>query len=326
MQGFMAVIAVALTTLTLAGGLVAGSWLLVGGEIAPVIAGLSFLLLGRFATELAAHPLHELKIRTGADGQRRVLAALAAHVWIFAAMAGWAGCTFLLYFTFGTRASAPLLLWAYAIAVSPWLLFERRHFVRTGRYFLCSTPPSPLLFFELACAASAALLFAAVSPHLVLVTFVAIMSVSLLFECAETAFPASVKEIWVASRAPATVHSSPWAAVGLAIAVAVVFGIDVVTPAGIDDGAGYSPLLILCLWLSGRHTLLITACTMTALAVGAFFLVQASDISTAGTLFNRATSVTSIWVVYVLLSRRSLLATALRAAEARLHTVPQGRS
>jgi hypothetical protein len=322
MQRFMALIAVALTALTLGGGLVAGVWLLVDNELVPVIGGLSFLLLGRVATELASVPARELKQRATSGARRQVLPALAAQAWIFAAMCGWAACTFLLYSVSGAGNSAPLLLWSYSVAVAPWLLFERRHFVATGRYFLCTTPPSPLLFFELACAACVALLMVSARPHLVIATFVSIMAVSLLFECAETAFPASVKEIWVASRSPASVRSNPWAAVGFVLAVGFVFGIDVVTPAGIDDGAGYSPLLILCLWLSGRHTLLISACVMTFLAVGAFFLVQASDISTVGTLFNRATSVVSIWVVYVLLSRRALLAMALRAAEGRLRAAP----
>jgi len=319
MQRLMAMIAVGLTALTLGGGLVAAAWLLSLGEMRPVIAGMCLVLAGRLATELAAHPARLLRRRAAAT--RRSLPAMLAQGWIFLAMSAWAGCALLLYGWSADSGSVPLLLWCYAVAVSPWLLFERRHFVRDGAYFLCRTPPSPLLFFEIACAAAAAQLLLASSPQLVAVSFAAIMGVSFLFECAETLFPARVHEIWVASRSPAAPrHSNRWAGAALVLGIAALFAIDVATPAGIDDGAGYSPLLILCLWLAGRRTLVTTAWTMSLLVAAAFFLVQSTEIGLIGTLFNRSMSIASIWIVYFFLSRRSLLAVALRAAEGRLRT------
>jgi hypothetical protein len=317
MRRLMAFIALGLTALTLGGGLLAVGWLLSLGEVRPVLAGLCLVLAGQHAAELAVTPARLLRARAAAT--RRALPALLAQGWIFFAMSGWAACSMLLYgWSIGTE-TAPLLLWCYAVAVAPWLLFERRHFVRSGHYFLCTTPPSSLLFFELACVAAAAQLLLSSPPRLVAVSFAAIMAVSFLFECAETLFPSRVREIWVASRSPAVpLRSNRWAAAALLLGVAGLFAVDVATPAGIDDGAGYSALLILCLWLAGRHTLLVTTWTMSLLVVAAFFLVQSTDIGLVGTLFNRGMSVASIWIVYFFLSRRSLLAVALRAAEGRL--------
>ena len=324
MQRLMAMIAVGLTALTLAGGFVAALWLLSLDETRLVLAGLLLLAAGRVAIELAAGPARLLRRHAANAGSRFGRApALLAQAWIFLAMALWAGCALLLYAGSGSAQTVPLLLWCYTVAVSPWLLFERRHFVRTGRYFLCVTPPSPLLFFELACAAAAAQLLLDSSPVLVAASFAAVMAVSFLFECAETLFPIRVQEIREAVRSPAApTRSNRWAALALVLGIALFFGIDVATPAGIDDGAGYSPLLILCLWLAGRRTLLIIACTTSMLVIVAFFLVQATDIGIVGTLFNRSMSIASIWIVYFFLSRRSLLAAALRAAEGRLRTAP----
>ncbi len=317
MQRLMAMIAVGLTALTLGGGLVAAIWLLSLGSARPVLTGMCLIFAGRLATELAAHPAQLLRRRGGA------MPALLAHAWIFFAMAGWAGCAALLYAWSSSDEMLPLLLWCYAVAVSPWLLFERRHFVRFGHYFLCTTPPSPLLFFELACAAAAAQLLLATNPHMIALSFAAIMGVSFLFECAETVFPAQIREIWEANPSPASpLRSNRWAVAALLLGVGILFAVDVATPAGIDDGAGYSPLLILCLWLAGRRTLIITATAMSVLVITAFFLVQSTDIGIAGTLFNRSMSIASIWIVYFFLSRRSLLAVALRAAEGRLRVAP----
>lgn len=319
MQRLMALIALGLTALTLGGGVLAAGWLLWLGEVRPVLAGLCLVLAGRLVTELAAHPARQLRAR--ATATRRAPPALLAQGWIFLAMAGWAAISLALYGWATASEPAPLLLWCYAVAVSPWLLFERRHFVRSGSYFLCTTPPSPLLFFELACAAAAAQLLLSSTPQLVAVTFASIMGVSFLFECAETLFPARVREIWIASRSPAApLRSNRWAAAALVLGIAGFFAIDVATPAGIDDGAGYSPLLILCLWLAGRRTLVITATVTSVLVIAAYFLVQSTEIGMFGTLFNRGMSVASIWIVYFFLSRRSLLAVALRAAEGRLRT------
>ena len=73
--------------------------------------------------------------------------------------------------------------------------------------------------------------------------------------------------------------------------------------------------------LSGRRTLLITAWVTSLAVIAAFFLVQSTEIGLVGTLFNRSMSIASIWIVYIFLSRRSLLAVALRAAEGRLRAV-----
>jgi hypothetical protein len=320
MQRLMALIALGLTALTLGGGILAAARLLSLGEMRPVIAGMCLVLAGRLATELAAQPARLLRRRTAAT--RRILPALLAQGWIFLAMSAWAGCALLLYRWSPGIDDAPLLLWCYAVAVSPWLLFERRHFVRDGTYFLCSTPPSPLLFFEIACAAAAAQLLLGSSPQLVAVSFAAIMGVSFLFECAEMLFPTRIHQIWVAARSPAApLRSNPWAAAALVIGATALFAVDVATPAGIDDGAGYSPLLILCLWLAGRRTLVTATWAMSLLVVTAFFLVQSTEIGLVGTLFNRGMSVASIWIVYFFLSRRSLLAAALRAAEGRVPAV-----
>src|SRR4051812_18508142 len=179
MRRLMALIALGLTALTLGGGALAAGWLLWLGEVRPVLAGLCLVLAGRLVTELAAHPARQLRARAAAT--RRAAPALLAQGWIFLAMAGWAAISLVLYGWPTGSEPAPLLLWCYAVAVSPWLLFERRHFVRSGSYFLCTTPPSPLLFFELACAAAAAQLLLSSPPQLVAVTFASIMGVSFLF-------------------------------------------------------------------------------------------------------------------------------------------------
>ena len=323
MQRLIALIAVALTALTFAGGLVAAGWLLWLGDTRVVLSGVCLVLAGRLAIEVAASPVRLLRARAKSATSNRALAALLAQGCMFATMALWAGCALLLYASWESQAQAALVLWCYAVAVAPWLLFERHHFVRTGQYFLCRTPPSPLLFFELACAAVAAQLLLASPPQLVAASFAAIMGVSFLFECAESLFPQRVQEIWIAGPSPTVpARSNRWAALALVLGIALFFAVDVATPAGIDDGAGYSPLLILCLWISGRRTLLIVAVATSLLVIAAFFLVQASGIGVAGTLFNRGLAIASIWIVYFFLSRRSLLAAALRAAESRLRTAP----
>jgi hypothetical protein len=208
------------------------------------------------------------------------------------------------------------LLWCYAVMVTPWVLFERHGLPGTGAAVASHSPSSRLLFFQLACAVALILIHLALPGRLVVTSFVTIMAISLLLDCAEFTYPAS-DGLQIGEEGAKT-RRKRLAAAGLMVAIALVFAIDVATPAGIDDGAGYGPLLIICLWLPGRRTLLVTACVMTALVVAGFFLVQPGEIGIAGTLLNRALSLASIWILYLLLSRRSLLLMAIAAAERRL--------
>jgi len=93
-----------------------------------------------------------------------------------------------------------------------------------------------------------------------------------------------------------------------------LFGFDVLTPPGVVDGIGYAPVLMLCMWVGRRKTILLSAVLLSVLTVGGFFLqgrlmpgIDLIDrVAGVGSLdiVNRAIAVIAIWAVAALLFQR----------------------
>ena len=113
---------------------------------------------------------------------------------------------------------------------------------------------------------------------------------------------------------PLTAVSPRWIVALLIAAIAGVFALDVLTPAGIGEGIGYAAVMTLCLWLPGRNAVLVAAAVCTALTIAAHFLGPQGD---AGQLdcINRLFVLAAIWAIAALVHQRMTARGAEAAAE-----------
>ncbi|HUC61792.1 MAG TPA: HAMP domain-containing sensor histidine kinase [Alphaproteobacteria bacterium] len=112
-----------------------------------------------------------------------------------------------------------------------------------------------------------------------------------------------------------TRYRVPIAVSCLLLGMAGLFILDIVTPPGVADGIGYPILLVLCLWLPGRHTLSVCAWGSTLLIVVGGFFGQVGGIGLEASLINRALGLISMWVIYWLLEQRVAMERSLRISE-----------
>jgi hypothetical protein len=110
---------------------------------------------------------------------------------------------------------------------------------------------------------------------------------------------------------------SGWVALLLVLLTGALFVVDLVAPTRVAEGIGYAPVLVLCIWLPGRYTLITVAAVMTGLVIVGSFLGPTSDISFAAEFWNRAVAIAMIWVNYLFLSNKPFLSRALKAADRR---------
>jgi hypothetical protein len=105
--------------------------------------------------------------------------------------------------------------------------------------------------------------------------------------------------------------------IALIVVTAALFAVDVAAPGGVAEGHGYAAALILCLWVPGRRTLTVTTIVMTVLIVAGIFIGSRGVWGYSGEIYSRLVALVTLWANYFLLSHRSLLLQALRAAERR---------
>jgi hypothetical protein len=124
--GLFSIAMVPIAVLNLAGGIIAGIWLLFAGEWWAVLQGISLGILGPLIISILlapgmifAIPISRLLER--GQGVLVTILAIPISLWTFLVMAGWATASFWYFVASGTfeyRWSFAVL--AYAVAVAPW--------------------------------------------------------------------------------------------------------------------------------------------------------------------------------------------------------------
>ncbi len=102
--------------------------------------------------------------------------------------------------------------------------------------------------------------------------------------------------------------------VGIVLAGALLFEIDISQPRGVVDGVGYSAVVLLTSRF-GKRTLLIAAGITTTLTILGAALVPDAGISVAGMWANRSFALISIWAVALVMRRRMDLEEHIRQRE-----------
>lgn len=109
--------------------------------------------------------------------------------------------------------------------------------------------------------------------------------------------------------------------VGVASLVGILAGalfvLDLVAQTRVGEGVGYAPVLVLCIWLPGRYTLVCAAIAMTGLVILGSVLAPPVDISLLAETWNRALAIAMIWGNYLFLSNKMILTRALQIIDRR---------
>lgn len=105
---------------------------------------------------------------------------------------------------------------------------------------------------------------------------------------------------------------------GIALAVGLLFKIDISEPRGILDGIGYVAVIALTSPF-GKRALLITATVISILIAVAAFQVPDRGISVMGMWANRAFAIFSVWTVVLVMCQRIELEDRIRRRETSIH-------
>jgi hypothetical protein len=183
MRTLVTVLGVPLLVLNLAGGIVAGVWLMFLGEWWPLVVGVAVIVGGAWACALLLSPslligmFAALLFERG--GIYRLVAyplVLAVSLWTYVVMCVW---TLLWFFYFSHSALSgsiiPMMLWAYTVATAPWSYMAQRE-AQGGEH----TSSMAVFFLELGSVVGLVLLLCGAQASTAVLAFLAIMGATFL--------------------------------------------------------------------------------------------------------------------------------------------------